>query len=71
METTTILCILLLSLYLALAVFWIVRSILDVIDDRKREKRNALWEAERLQLERDRAARDEEYHQKRMEQLNQ
>ena len=71
METTTILCILLLSLYLALAVFWIVRSILDVIDDRKREKRNAKWEAERLQLERDRAARDEEYHQKRMEQLNQ
>jgi hypothetical protein len=71
METSTILCILLLSLYLALAVFWIVRSILDVIDDRKREKRNAKWEAERLQLERDRAARDEEYHQKRMEQLNQ
>ena len=71
METTTVLYILLLSLYLALAVFWIVRSILDVIDDRKREKRNAVWEAERLQLERDRAARDEEYHQKRMEQLNQ
>lgn len=70
METSTILCILLLSLYLALAVFWIVRSILDVIEDRKREKRNALWEAEMLQLERDRAARDEEYHQKRMEQLN-
>lgn len=70
METSTILCILLLSLYLALAVFWIVRSILDVVEDRKREKRNALWEAERLQLERDRAARDEEYHQKRMEQLN-
>ena len=70
METTTILCVLLLSLYLVLAVFWIVRSILDVIGDRKREKRNALWEAERLQLERDRAARDEEYHQKRMERLN-
>ena len=70
MEISTILCILLLSLYLALAVFWIVRSILDVIEDRKREKRNALWEAERLQLERERAARDEEYHQKRMEQLN-
>ena len=70
METTTILCVLLLSLYLVLAVFWIIRSILDAVDDRKREKRNALWEAERLQLERDRAARDEEYHQKRMEQLN-
>lgn len=70
METTTILCILLLSLYLALAVFWIVRSILDVVEDRKREKRNAKWEAERLQLEKDHAARDEEYHQKRMEQFN-
>ena len=52
METTTILCILLLSLYLALAVFWIVRSILDTIDDHKRDKRNAQWEAERLQLKR-------------------
>ena len=70
METTTILCILLLSLYLALAVFWIVRSILDTIDDHKRDKRNAEWEAERLQLDKERAARDEEYHQKRMEQLN-
>lgn len=69
METTTILCILLLSLYLALAVFWIVRSILDVVEDRKREKRNAKWEAERLQIEKERAARDEEYHQKRMEQF--
>lgn len=41
MNATTILCILLLSLYLLLAVFWIVRSIIDTIDDRKREKRNA------------------------------
>ena len=70
METTTILCILLLSLYLALAVFWIVRSILDTINDHKRDKRNAKWESERLQLEKKRAARDEEYHQKRMEQFN-
>jgi hypothetical protein len=69
METTTILCILLLSLYLALAVFWIIRSILDVIEDRKREKRNVKWETERLQLEKERAACDEEYHRKRMEQL--
>ena len=49
MSATTILCILLLSLYLLLAVFWIVRSIIDAIDDRKREKRNAQWEAERQQ----------------------
>ncbi len=62
MNATTILCILLLSLYLVPAVFWIVRSIIDTIDDRKREKRNAAleterearnakWEAERQQLE--------------------
>lgn len=46
MNATTILCIMLLSLYLVLAVFWIVRSIIDTIDDRKREKRNAALEAE-------------------------
>jgi len=69
MDTATILCISLLILYLALTIFWIIRSILDFIEDRKREKRNAKWDAERLQLEKERAARDEEYHQKRMEQL--
>ena len=46
MNATTILCILLLSLYLVLAVFWIVRSIVDAIDEHKRDKRNAKWEAE-------------------------
>ncbi|OQB15325.1 MAG: hypothetical protein BWY15_00696 [Firmicutes bacterium ADurb.Bin193] len=63
MNATTILCILLLSFYLVLAVFWIVRSIIDTIDDRKREKRNAAWEAERQQLEKDRALREVEYHE--------
>ena len=76
MNATTILCILLLSLYLVLAVFWIVRSIIDTIDDRKREKRNAAleterearnakWEAERQQLERERAIREVEFHEAR------
>lgn len=69
MNATTILCILLLSLYLVLAVFWIVRSIIDTIDDRKREKRNAAWEAERQQLEKDRAIREVEYHEARMKEL--
>lgn len=69
MNATTILCILLLFLYLLLAVFWIVRSIIDVIDDRKRDKRNAEWEVERQQLEKERAQRDKEYHEKRMKQL--
>jgi len=70
MNATTILCTLLLSLYLLLAVFWIVRSIIDTIDDRKREKRNAAWEAERQQLEKDRALREVEYHEARMKELD-
>ena len=69
-SATTILCILLLSLYLLLAVFWIVRSIIDAIDDRKREKRNAQWEAERQQLEKERAMREVEYHEARMKELD-
>lgn len=70
MNATTILCILLLSLYLLLAVFWIVRSIIDTIDDCKREKRNAAWEAERQQLEKERALREVEYHEARMKELD-
>ena len=70
MNATTILCILLLSLYLVLAVFWIVRSIIDTIDDRKRDKRNAAWEAERQQLEKERAIREVEYHEARMKELD-
>lgn len=70
MNDTTILCILLLSLYLLLAVFWIVRSVIDTIDDRKREKRNAAWEAERQQLEKERALREVEYHEARMKELD-
>ena len=70
MNATTILCILLLSLYLLLVVFWIVRSIIDTIDDRKREKRNAAWEAERQQLEKERALREVEYHEARMKELD-
>ena len=66
MNATTILCILLLSLYLLLAVFWIVRSIIDTID----EKRNAAWEAERQQLEKERALREVEYHEARMRELD-
>ena len=67
MNATTILCILLLSLYLLLAVFWIVRSI---IDTNKRDKRNAAWEAERQQLEKERALREVEYHEARMKELD-
>lgn len=67
MSITTILCILLLSLYLLLAVFWIVRFIIDTVDDRKR---NAAWEEERRQLEKEHALREVEYHEARMKELN-
>lgn len=70
MELTTILCILLLSLYLLLAVFWIVRSVIDTIEDHKRSKRNDAWEAEKQQLEKERALREVEYHEARMKNLH-
>lgn len=70
MELTTILCILLLSLYLLLAVFWIVRSVIDTIEDHKRSKRNDAWEAQKQQLEKERALREVEYHEVRMKNLH-
>lgn len=70
MELTTILCILLLSLYLLLAVFWIVRSVIDAIDDHERKKRDDAWEAEKQQLEKERAIREVEYHEARMKNMH-
>lgn len=70
MELTTLLCILLLSLYLLLAVFWIVRSVIDAIDDHERKKRNDDWESEKQRLEKERALRDVEYHEARMKNLH-
>ena len=70
MEVTTILCILLLSLYLLLAVFWIVRSVIDTIEDHKRSKRDDAWEAQKQQLEKERALREVEYHEARMKNLH-
>ena len=70
MELTTILCILLLSLYLLLAVFWIVRSVIDIVEDHKRRKRNDAWEAEKQQLEKEYALREVEYHEARMKNLH-
>lgn len=70
MELTTILCILLLSLYLLLAVFWIVRSVIDTIEDHKRSKRNDAWEAQKQQFEKERALREVEYHEARMKNLH-
>ncbi len=69
MNVATVLCILLLSLYILLALFWIVRSVIDTVEERKRDKRNAAWEAERQQLEKGRALREVEYHEARMKEL--
>ena len=46
MNATTILCILLLSLSIAMTLFLLVRSIIDTIQEHKRDKRDAQWEAE-------------------------
>ena len=46
MNATTILCILLLSLSIVMTLFLLVRSIIDTIQEHKRDKRNAKWEAE-------------------------
>lgn len=67
--TASILCIVLLCLYLALSIFWIVRSVIDFLDDRESKKRSAKWEEERQQLEKERAIRDAEYHTARMKKL--
>lgn len=60
MNATTILSILLLSLYLILAVSWIIGSIIDTINGCKCEKYNAVWETERQQLKKEHALREEE-----------
>lgn len=69
MNITTVLCILFLSLNILLTLFWIVRSFIDTVEERKRDKRNAAWEAERQQLEKERALREVEYHEARMNHL--
>ena len=46
MNATTILCILLLSLSIVMTLFLLVRSIIDTVQEYKRDKRNAKWEAE-------------------------
>ncbi|MGI6736722.1 MAG: hypothetical protein ACOX41_05350 [Anaerovoracaceae bacterium] len=70
MTWTYVLCALTLALYIILAIFWIVRSIVDTVDDRRRDKENAKWEADRKKLELEKAQRDKEYHEARMKELN-
>ena len=69
MNITTVLCILFLSLNILLTLFWIVRSFIDTVEERKRDKRNAAWEAERQQLEKEHTLREVEYHEARMNHL--
>ena len=70
MTWTYVLCALTLALYIILAIFWIVRSIVDTVDDRRRDKENAKWEADRKKLELEKAQRDKEYHEARMKELS-
>ena len=70
MNWTYILCALTLILYITVAVFWLIRSIVDTVDDRRQAKENAAWEAEKKRLEREKTERDKEYHEARMKELN-
>ena len=70
MTWTYVLCALTLALYIILAIFWIVRSIVDTVDDRRRDKENAKWEADRKKLELEKAQRDKEYNEARRKELN-
>jgi hypothetical protein len=70
MNWTYILCALTLILYITIAVFWLIRSIIDTVDDRRQAKENAAWEADKKRLEREKAERDKEYHEARMKELN-
>ena len=69
MSVTSFLCILAMVLYIFLAVFWIVNSVVDIIV-RKCKKRNAQWEEEQHRHEQERAIRDAEYHEARMKEIN-
>lgn len=70
MSVTSFLCILAMVLYIFLAVFWIVNSVVDIIELRKCKKRNAQWEEEQHRHEQERAIRDAEYHEARMKEIN-
>ncbi len=70
MSTTAfILCIVILCLCLGLSIFWLLQSVIGFLDDRESKKRNAKWEEEKQQLEKERAIRDAEYHTVRMKKL--
>ncbi len=64
-----ILCIIVIFLWLILALLWIARTVIDFIDERETRKRSRQWDAERRQLEKERAIREVEYHEARMKEL--
>ena len=66
----TILLLALLAIWLCVSAVILISSIQSFIYDRKREKRNAAWEVERQQLEKERALREVEYHEARMKELD-
>ena len=60
----------LLGVWSCVSITFLVSMIQNIVNDRKREKRNAAWEAERQQLEKERALREVEYHEARMKELD-
>lgn len=65
-----ILGVLTICFYLVLALVLITTNVIEAVDRHHRDKQSELWEEEQHRLERERAAHDEEYHQKRMQQLD-
>lgn len=68
-DLATVLCILLLLLCDAVALVFLIRTVIDGIRDLLRTKQNDKWEEERRQFERQRAQQDAEYHEARMKQF--
>ena len=63
---STVLCNILVGCFCVLILVWAAVAVQTLFNDRKRDKRSA----EREQREKEQAARDLEYHEKRMQALD-
>lgn len=64
-----ILCCICVGTFALLGITFLITTICSLVKDKKQEKKNEAWEAEKQQMERDRAIREVEYHEARMKEL--
>jgi len=64
-----ILCCVCVATFALLGIAVLVSTICSAVREHRSDLRSAKWEAEREQLERERAVRDAEYHTARMKEL--